>query len=83
MKNRYLVLSWAFHHTRIFGNIASYDREYYSKKLRNSETIIKVNLKCDIVNCCIQNGLRQPILFSFGLDKPYGYIIFCQPQSVR
>ena len=47
------------------------------KKTRNFSTINKVHLKCDVIDGSIQNGLRQPILFSFTLDKPAGYKVFC------
>ena len=28
-------------------------------------------------------GLRQPLLFSFVLDKPSGYIVFCEPETIH
>ena len=46
-------------------------------------TINKIHLKCDAVNGSIQDGVRQPILFSFVLDKPSGYKIFCQPETIH
>ena len=38
-------------------------------------------MKCDVVDGSIQNGLRQPILYSFVLDKPSGYKNFTQPET--
>ena len=38
-------------------------------------------MKCDCIDGSIQNGLRQPILFTFVLDKPSGYKLFCEPET--
>ena len=43
----------------------------------------KIHLKCDIIDGSIQDGIRQPILFSFVLDKPSGYKVFCQPETIH
>ena len=40
-------------------------------------------MKCDIIDGGIQDGLRQPILFSFVLDKPSGYKVFCVPETIH
>ena len=40
-------------------------------------------MKCDAIDGSFQDGLRQPILFSFVLDKPSGYKVFCQPESIH
>ena len=40
-------------------------------------------MKCDCIDGSIQNGARQPILYSFVLDKPSGYKIFCQPETIH
>ena len=53
------------------------------KVILNLNTINKIHLKCDIIDGCIQDGLRQPILFSFVLDKPSGYKIFCEPETIH
>ena len=45
---------------------------YTSDKILNLSTIDKIHLKCDVTDGIIQNGLRQPILFSFVLDKKLG-----------
>ena len=31
----------------------------------------------------IQNGLRQPILYSFVLDKKPGYKVFSEPETIH
>ena len=53
------------------------------KILLNLNTIDKIYLKCDCIDGSIQDGVRQPILFSFVLDKPSGYKIFCEPETIH
>ena len=53
------------------------------KIILNLNTINKIHLKCDCIDGSIQNGLRQPILFSFVLDKPSGYKVFCEPETIH
>ena len=40
-------------------------------------------MKCDAINGSIQDGIRQPILFSFVLNKPSGYKVFCEPETIH
>ena len=40
-------------------------------------------MKFDCIDGCIQNGLKQPILFSFDLDKPSGYKVFCEAEIIH
>ena len=40
-------------------------------------------MKCDCIDGSIQDGVRQPILFSFVLDKPSGYKIFSEPETIH
>ena len=56
---------------------------YTSDKILNLNTTNKIHLKCDFIDGSIQNGLRQPILFTFVLDKPSGYKIFCEPETIH
>ena len=49
---------------------------YTSDKILNLNTTNKNHLKCDCIDGSIQNGVRQPILYSFVLDKPAGYKVF-------
>ena len=56
---------------------------YSSEKILNLSTINKVHLKCDIVDGSILDGVRQPIVFSFFLNKPYGYKVFCERETVH
>ena len=57
---------------------------YISDKIiLNLDTINKIHLKCDCIDGSIQDGVRQPILFSFVLDKPAGYKVFCEPETIH
>ena len=50
---------------------------YTSDKILNLGTIDKIHLKCDVTDGSVVNALRQPILFSFSLDKLSGYKVSC------
>ena len=53
------------------------------KVILNLNTINKIQLKCDCIDGSIQDGVRQPIVFIFVLDKPSGYKVFCQPETIH
>ena len=53
------------------------------KIILNLNTKNKIHLKCDCIDGSIQDGIRQPILFSFVLDKPCGYKVFCEPETLH
>ena len=53
------------------------------KSILNLNTIDKIHLKCDCIDGSIQDGVRQPILFSFVLNKPSGYKVFCEPETIH
>ena len=53
------------------------------KIILNLNTIDKIHLKCDCIDGSVQDGVRQPILFTFVLDKPSGYKVFCQPETIH
>ena len=40
-------------------------------------------MKFDVIDGSVVNGTRRPILFSFVLDKPAGYKVFCEPESIH
>ena len=50
--------------------------EYNSQKIVNLISTNKKHLKCDVINGSVVNGLRQPILYSFVVDKKPGYKVF-------
>ena len=57
--------------------------QYLSQKNVNLSSTNKIHLKCDAIDGSIQDGVRQPILFSFVLDKLSGYKVFCQPETIH
>ena len=40
-------------------------------------------MKCDVIDGSVVNGLRQPILYSFVLDKLPEYKVFCEPETIH
>ena len=57
--------------------------KYISQKILNLGSTNKIHLKCDIIDGSVANGLRQPILYSFVLDKLPGYKVFCEPETIH
>ena len=57
--------------------------EYISQKIVNLSTKNKIHLKCDVIDGSVLNGVRQPILYSFVLDKLPGYKVFCEPETIH
>ena len=53
------------------------------KVILNLNTIDKIHLKCDAIDGSVVNGIRQPILFSFVLDKPPGYKVFSEEETIH
>ena len=60
----------------ILGFTAGWDYKHYnqylSQKIVNLSSTNKIHLKCDAIDGSVVNGVRQPILYSFVLDKPSG-----------
>ena len=56
---------------------------YTNTKVLYLKTRKKIHLKCNVIESSIQIGLRQPIIFSFILDKKPGHKVFCQPKTVH
>ena len=56
--------------------------QYLSEKIVNLSSLNKIHLKCDAIDGSFQDGVKQPILFSFVLDKPSGYKVFCEPETI-
>ena len=57
--------------------------QYLSQKIVNLSTTNKIHLKCDAIDGSVVDGVRQPILYSFVLDKPSGYKVFCEPETIH
>ena len=71
----------------ILGFTAGWHYKHYNKY--NSQKIVslsntnKIHLKCDCIDGSVVNGLRQPILYSFVLDKKPGYKVFSEPETIH
>ena len=55
---------------------------YISQKIVNITTTDKTHLKTDVINGSILDGSRHSVLFTFVLDKPAGYEVFCEPETI-
>ena len=53
---------------------------YKGDKPINITGIDKIHLKCDCIQGSIVNGIREPILHSFGLSSPPGYKMYNEPR---
>ena len=58
-------------------------KKYISQKIVNLSNTNKIHLKCDAIDGSVVNGVRQPILYSFVLDKRAGYKVFCEPETIH
>ena len=69
------------------GFTSGWDYKHYNKhtshKILNLGGTNKIHLKCDVIDGSVVNVLRQPILFSFVLDKKPGYKVFSEPQTIH
>ena len=55
---------------------------YKSEKPINITGIDKIHLKSDCIIGSIVNGVREPILYSFGFSSPPGPKLFNQPRII-
>ena len=75
------IIAIRFDEKSFFSNIIGFTpgwdykhyNKYVSQKIVNLGSTNKIHLKCDDIDSSIQDGVRQPNLFSFVLDKPAGY----------
>ena len=71
----------------ILGFTPGWDYKHYnqnlSQKIVNLSNTNKIHLKCDAIDGSVVNGVREPILYSFVLDKPAGYKIFSEPETIH
>ena len=79
MKNRFF--------STILGFSPGWDYKHYNKytsqKIVNLGSTNKIHLKCDCIDGSVVDGIRQPILHSFVLDKLPGYKIFSEPETIH
>ena len=85
------IIAIRFDEKSFFSTILGFNHEwdykhynqYISQKIVNLSNTNKIHLKCDVIDGSVINGIRQPILYSFALDKPSGYKVFCEPETIH
>ena len=53
------------------------------KPILNLNAIIEIHLKCACIDGSTQDGVRQPILYSFVLNKKPGYKVISEPETIH
>ena len=56
-------------------------RVYTSDKFLNLDKIDKIQLKCDVIDGNVARRIREPIIFSFLLNKPIGFEVFLEAET--
>ena len=79
MKSHFLALSLVF----TAGWDYKHYNQYLSQKIVNLCTTNKIQLKCDVIDGSVVDGVRQPILYSFVSDKLPGYKVFSEPETIH
>ena len=85
------IIAIRFDEKSFFSNILGFTpgwdykhyNKYISQKFVNLGSTNKIHLKCDVIDGSVVDGLRQPILYSFVLDKLPGYKIFSEPETIH
>ena len=72
---------WAYKHTIAIH--ADSPGVYTSDKILHLSTIDKIHLKCDVIDGSVVSGIQEARLTSFVLDKPPGYKVFCEPETIH
>ena len=71
----------------ILGFTSGWDYKHYNKytsqKVVNLGSTNKIHLNCDCIDGSVLDGVRQPILYSFVLDKLPGYKVFSEPETIH
>ena len=63
--------------------INEYDNISMKTKLILTPTKDEIHLKCDVYIGSVVNRIRQPIIYSFVLDKPSGFRLLCEPETMH
>ena len=88
---RYGIIAIRFDEKSFFSTVLGFNsgwdykfyNKYVSQKIVNLSNTNKIHLKCDCIDGSLVNGIRQPILYSFVLDKLPGYKVFCEPETIH
>ena len=85
------IVAIRFHEKSFFSTILGFTsgwdykhyNKYISQKILNLVSTNEIHLKCDVIDGSLVDGLRQPILYSFVLDKKPGYKVFSEPETIH
>ena len=88
---RYGIIGIRFDEKSFFSTVLGFNsgwdykfyNKYTSQKIVNLISTNKLHLKCDAIDGSVVNGVRQPILYSFVLDKLPGYKVFSEPETIH
>ena len=88
---RYGIIAIRFDEKSFFNTVLGFTpgwdykryNKYISQKIVNLGSTNKIHLKCDCIDGSVVNGVRQPILYSFILDKLPGYKVFSEPETIH
>ena len=80
----YTILEYIQSQSRALGDIEGFNQltpgSYKCDKPINITNSDEVHINCDFVDGSVLNGVRQPILYSFALDKPPERITYKEPR---
>ena len=88
---RYGIIAIRFDEKSFFSTVLGFNsgwdykfyNKYTSQKIVNLGSSNKILLKCDCIDGSVVNGSRQPILYSFVLDKLPGYKVFSEAGTIH
>ena len=87
----YGIIAIRFNEKSVFRTVLGFNsgwdykfyNKYTSQKIVNLGSTNKIHLKSDCIDSSVVNGVRQPILYSFVLDKLPGYKVFSEPETIH
>ena len=79
MKSHFLVLSLVL----LQVGITNTKINTLVNKIANLSSTNKIHLKTDVIDSSVVDDVRQRILYRFFLDKPSGYKLLCEPETIH
>ena len=91
LKPRAMIVAIRFDEKSFFNTVLGFTpgwdykhyNKYISQRIVSLSNTNKIHLKCDAIDGSVVNGLRQPVLYSFVLDKLPGYKVFSEPETIH
>ena len=73
--------------SNVLGFTPGWDHKHYNKYISQKNLILGstniIHLKCDVIDGSVVDGARQPMLYSFVLDKQPDYKVFSEPGTIH